>query len=258
MCGGAWQRHNVNVVSCRYYQVATINVIAEHQGINRRNGLELPLLPRCCRVDDSHTATTMSMLMSYRSAALAEKRWQVYTNSSGSARSTVVVDSHIQRIVLATEETTVTQQVSHRPIKCQSRLWSQRGTNVNGSHRGDNPILRQQGSNRHKKFCDSTSNGTDQNQNGSSNLLTPYRGQPRSTRIVVAYARPSFSTTNRTNYAPTSFGQQVQVSQGRASIPPSKALCILDRSPLLVALVRRKMTAVRHQLFPQKPPGSRL
>ena len=31
----------------------------------------------------------------------------------------VVVDSHIQRIVLATEETTVTQQVSHRPIKCQ-------------------------------------------------------------------------------------------------------------------------------------------
>ena len=30
----------------------------------------------------------------------------------------VVVDSHIQRIVLATEETTATkQQVSHRPIK---------------------------------------------------------------------------------------------------------------------------------------------
>ena len=49
----------------------------------------------------------------------------------------VVVDSHIQRIVLATEETTVTQQVSHRPIKCQSRLWSQRGTKVNGSHHGD-------------------------------------------------------------------------------------------------------------------------
>ena len=46
----------------------------------------------------------------------------------------VVVDSHIQRVVLATEETTVTQQVSHRPIKCQSRLWSQRGTKVNGSH----------------------------------------------------------------------------------------------------------------------------
>ena len=37
------------------------------------------------------------------------------------------------------------QQVSHRPIKCQSRLWSQRGTNVNGSHHGDNPLLRPTG-----------------------------------------------------------------------------------------------------------------
>ena len=54
----------------------------------------------------------------------------------------VVVDSHSQRIVHATEETTVTQQVRHRPIKCQSRLWSQRGTKVNGSHRGDNSLLR--------------------------------------------------------------------------------------------------------------------
>ena len=57
----------------------------------------------------------------------------------------VVVDSHIQRVVLATEETTVTQQVSHRPMKCQSRLWSQKGTKVNGSHRSDNPLLRPTG-----------------------------------------------------------------------------------------------------------------
>ena len=57
----------------------------------------------------------------------------------------VVVDSHIQRIVLATEETTVTQQVSHRPIKCQCRLWSQRGTKVNGSHHGDNPLFKPTG-----------------------------------------------------------------------------------------------------------------
>ena len=55
----------------------------------------------------------------------------------------VVVDSHIQLIVLATMKTTVTQRVSHRPInKCQSRSWSQRGTKVNGSHRGDTPLLR--------------------------------------------------------------------------------------------------------------------
>ena len=55
------------------------------------------------------------------------------------------IDSHIQRIVLATEETTVTQQVSHRPIKCQSRLWSQRGTKVNGSHHGYSPLPRPTG-----------------------------------------------------------------------------------------------------------------
>ena len=47
----------------------------------------------------------------------------------------VVFDLHIQRIVLATEET----------IKYQSRLWSQRGTKVNRSHRGDNPLLRPTG-----------------------------------------------------------------------------------------------------------------
>ena len=36
----------------------------------------------------------------------------------------------------------MTQQVSHRPIKYQSRLWSQRGTKVNRSHYGDNLLLR--------------------------------------------------------------------------------------------------------------------
>ena len=54
----------------------------------------------------------------------------------------VVVDSHIQRIVLATEETTVKRQVSHKFIKCQSRSLSQRGTKVNGSYYGDSPLLR--------------------------------------------------------------------------------------------------------------------
>ena len=52
----------------------------------------------------------------------------------------LVVDSHIQRIVLANEETTRTQHVSHRPIKCQSRSWSKRGTKVNESRHGDNPL----------------------------------------------------------------------------------------------------------------------
>ena len=44
--------------------------------------------------------------------------------------------------------------------------------------------------------------------------LTPYRQQPRSTRIVVAYPRPAFSATKRKNHAPISFDEQAQVSQG--------------------------------------------
>ena len=57
----------------------------------------------------------------------------------------VVVDSHIQRIVLATGETMVIQEVSHRPIKCQSRSCSERGTNVKGSHHGERPLLKPTG-----------------------------------------------------------------------------------------------------------------
>ena len=145
--------------------------------------------------------------------------------------------------------------------------------------------------NRDKKLCGSTSNGTDQCQNGSSNLLTPYREQPRSTRNVAAYPRPAFSAKKRINYAPTRFDQQVQVSQdhtlyrnSKVEIPrsmvvealswwsrrasqhpavqspvhPWKSPTSFARSPLLMALVGRKMTVVRHQLSPQKSPGSSL
>ena len=51
----------------------------------------------------------------------------------------------MHRIVLATEETMAAQQVSHRPTKCQSRLWSQKGTKIDGSHHDDNPLLRPTG-----------------------------------------------------------------------------------------------------------------
>ena len=61
------------------------------------------------------------------------------------------------------------------------------------------------------------SNGTEQCQNDSSNLLTPYRKQPRPTRIVVTYPRPAFSEIKRTNHAPINFDQQAQVSQGPTS-----------------------------------------
>ena len=74
-------------------------------------------------------------------------------------------DSHIQRFFLATEETTriVIQQDNHYiPIKCQSRLWSRRGTKVNGSDHGESHYSNQQGSKSRQKLCDSTSNGTDE------------------------------------------------------------------------------------------------
>ena len=72
--------------------------------------------------------------------------WCFKKNQNAPRPSVGAVDeSHIRRIVLATEETTVTQQVSQRPIKCQSRLWSRRGTKVNGSHHSDNSLLRPTG-----------------------------------------------------------------------------------------------------------------
>ena len=55
------------------------------------------------------------------------------------------IDSHIQNIVLATKETAVTQHVSHRPIKCQSRSWSERVTTVNGSYNCESPLLKPTG-----------------------------------------------------------------------------------------------------------------
>ena len=126
----------------------------------------------------------------------------------------IVVDSHIQRIVLATEETTVTQQVSHRPIKRQSRLWSQRGTKVNGHIMVTTRYSDQQGSKSRQKVMRLYKQW---HRPISKRFIKPpysIREQPRSTRNVVAYPRPAFSAKKRKNYAPTSFDQQVQVSQG--------------------------------------------
>ena len=129
-----------------------------------------------------------------------------------------------------------------------------------------------------------TSNGTGQCQNGSSNLLTLHGEQPRSTRIVVAYPRPAFSATKRTNHALISFDQQAQAFQGHTSFrdnencdteahgrggldlaksarePASsrpKPCQSLENAPgilpvrrSLLALVRSKHTMVRGQLSP--------
>ena len=62
---------------------------------------------------------------------------------------------------------TLTDRASTIPSNirgCQSGTWSQRGTKVNGSHHGDNPLLRPTGIQIATKSyaCDSTSDGTDQ------------------------------------------------------------------------------------------------
>ena len=48
----------------------------------------------------------------------------------------VVVDSHIQRIVLATEETTVTQQVNHRPVVAVFFTLTDRASTIPNNTRG--------------------------------------------------------------------------------------------------------------------------
>ena len=57
----------------------------------------------------------------------------------------------ILRIVLANKQTTATQQVTHRHIKCQSRLWSRRGTKVNGHIMVTTRYSEQQGSKSRQK-----------------------------------------------------------------------------------------------------------
>ena len=91
---------------------------------------------------------------------------------------------------------------------CQSGTWSQRGTKVNVSHHGDKPLKysdqqgsksRQKAMRLYKRWHRPITKTVHQTS------FTPYREQPRSTRIVVAYprptfsARPAFSATNRTN-----------------------------------------------------------
>ena len=116
-----------------------INVSVQYNG-----GLlpDIILLTQCYHHHRGMRLNAMKMFLSLQPMIPPTKRFDI---SPPCVVVVVVVDSHIQRIVLATEETTVTQQVSHRPIKRQSRLWSQRGTKVNGSHHGDNPLLRPTG-----------------------------------------------------------------------------------------------------------------
>ena len=83
---------------------------------------------------------------------------------------------------------------------CQSGTWSQRGTKVNGSHYGDNLLLRLTGIQiATKSYATLQAMAPTNNKTVHQTSFTPYREQPRSTRIVVAYPLPAFSGTNRTH-----------------------------------------------------------
>ena len=100
---------------------------------------------------------------------------------------------------------TLTDRASTIPSNirgCRSGTWSQRGTGtkVNRSHHGDNPLLRPTGIQIATKIYATLQAMAPTNiKTVHQTSFTPYREQPRSTRIVVAYPRPAFSATNRTN-----------------------------------------------------------
>ena len=83
---------------------------------------------------------------------------------------------------------------------CQSGTWSQRGTKVNGSHHGDHPLFRPTGIQiATKSYATLQAMAPTNNKTVYQTSFTPYREQLRLTRIVVAYPRPAFSATYRTN-----------------------------------------------------------
>ena len=99
---------------------------------------------------------------------------------------------------------TLTDRASTIPSNirgCQSGSWSQRGSKVNESHHGDNPLLRPTGIQIATKSYATLQAimAPTNNKTVHQTSFTLYREQPRSTRIVVAYPRPTFSATNRTN-----------------------------------------------------------
>ena len=109
----------------------------------------------------------------------------------------------LSAVVVVVVVFTLTDRASTIPSNirgCQSGTWSQRGTKVNRSHHGDNPLLRPTGIQiATKSYATLQAMAPTNSKTVHQTSFTPYREQPRSTRIVVAYPRPAFSATNRTN-----------------------------------------------------------
>ena len=106
------------------------------------------------------------------------------------SRRIVVASKYVVVVVVFT----LTDRASTIPNNirgCQSGTWSQRGTKVNGSHHGDNPLLRPTGIQiATKSYATLQAMAPTNSKTVHQTSFTPYREQPRSTRIVVAYPRP--------------------------------------------------------------------
>ena len=122
---------------------------------------------------------------------------------SNDTRRIILYDELPCTVVVVVVFFTLTDRASTIPSNirsCQSGTWSQRGTKVNGSHHGDNPLLGPTGIQiATKNYATLQAMAPTNNNSVHQTSFTPYREQPRSTRIVVAYPRPAFSATNRTN-----------------------------------------------------------
>ena len=86
---------------------------------------------------------------------------------------------------------TLTDRASTIPSNirgCQSGTWSQRGTKVNGSHHGDNPLLRPTGIQiATKSYATLQAMAPTNSKTVHQTSFTPYREQPRSTRYCCLY-----------------------------------------------------------------------
>ena len=114
-----------------------------------------------------------------------------------------ISDTEQDYVIVVVVVFTITDRASTIPSNirgCQSGTWSHRGTKVKGSHHGDNPLLRPTGIQiATKSYATLQAMAPTNSKTVHQTSFTPYREQPRSTRIVVAYPRPAFSATNRTN-----------------------------------------------------------
>ena len=150
----------------------------------------------------------------------------------------------------------MTQQVSHRHIKCQSCLWSRRGTKVNGSHHGDNPLLRPTGiqmatksyatlqvmAPTNVKTVHQTSLLHIESNLDRLGLLSPTHdkhSQQQSEQItlqsVLINKSRFFKATHRTEMRKVGIPRSMVVgprageASAQASIQPPKALCFLEK-----------------------------